>query len=263
MRLSPGRQIVIINSAYLEMILILAANYYSMADLGQKGQQKKWLKAVLGVVSALVLLAVGVFVWFFKTAYQQERAAGSGLNASSTLNLISEVAQSPTSPSLGNPQAKLVIVEFGDFQCEYCRAEFPVIRQFVTEHQQEVFFLFRNYISLDQNSVALTQAALCANEQGKFWAFHDRLFSNEQGGQILDDFISQQARAAGLNLENFAACRQAGRYQDQINQDIADATLLGIKGTPTFFINGYKLAGVVTQDQWRQILAKVKEAIKK
>lgn len=197
--------------------------------------------------------------------------AGVGLTGSST-----EVTATPTRavdaasdknrklaekfgrPQLGNASSSLVIVEFADFNCSVCLEEFPIIRAITNKYAKDIKFIFRNYPVIDQNSLMLAQAGLCAEEQGKFWPFHDRLYSSQ--GQIANlDAFKKIVVMSGLNWNKLQDCVNKEKYKPQVMEDMQDAIDLGAQGTPTFFINGKMIAGAIDEKTWEDIIAKYKE----
>lgn len=162
---------------------------------------------------------------------------------------------------LGNQSSTLVIVEFVDFDCPVCLQEFSIIRSIINKYQDDILFIFRNYPVRSDNSFMLAQAALCAEEQGKFWQFHDRLFTN-QGKILTTDDVKNLAIMSGLNWDKLNECVISGKYRQKIIKDTQDALDLGVRGTPTFFINGNKLEGAVSATDWEAIIKKYKELIK-
>jgi protein-disulfide isomerase len=169
-----------------------------------------------------------------------------------------QLAERMSSPRLGSETSTLVIVEFVDFDCPACLEEFPIIRSIVNKYQNEILFIFRNYPFRGNNSIMLAQAAMCANEQGKFWQFHDRLFAN-QGKITKTEDVQRLAIMSGLNWNELNQCVISEKYQQQVVNDVQDAMDLGVKGTPTFFVNGNKLEGVVSVANWEEIIKKHKE----
>jgi len=169
-----------------------------------------------------------------------------------------QLAEKLDRPQLGNASSSLVIVEFADFNCPVCEAEFPIIRTITNKYAKDLLFIFRNYPVINDNSAVLAQASLCANEQGKFWAFHDRLYFS-QGKIATNDDFKNLAIMSGLDWTKLQACLNSQKYTKQILDDTSDALDLGVKGTPTFFVNGHKLEGAVTTEVWEQIIAKYKE----
>jgi protein-disulfide isomerase len=163
-------------------------------------------------------------------------------------------------PSLGPPDAPLTIVEFSDFQCPFCRESYPVIRSLVAEYGDRVRFVYRHFPvpSLHPDAVAAAEASMCAEEQGKFWAYHDRLFQNQAAldGQSLARYAVQ----TGLDAERFNGCVAARRYRAFVEQDMADGRTLGVRGTPTWFLNGEKAEGAIPEEIFRKV---IEELLKK
>lgn len=171
-----------------------------------------------------------------------------------------ELAERYGSSYLGNRTSTLVIVEFADFDCPVCLEEFPIIRSVVSKYQKDVLFIFRNYPVRGNNSIMLAQAALCAEEQGKFWQFHDRLFTNQDRIKTTED-VKNLAVMSGLNWDKLNQCVISEKYRQRLTQDTQDAIDLGVRGTPTFFINGNKLEGAISAADWEAIIKKHKELI--
>lgn len=169
-----------------------------------------------------------------------------------------QLAEKSGRPEFGNASSSLVIVEFADFECAICREEFAIIRSITNKYAKDVKFIFRNYPVIDQNSLMLAQAGLCAQEQGKFWSFHDRLYANQGQMTNLADF-KKVAVMSGLDWNKLQDCVNNDKYKSQVMEDMQDAIDLGAQGTPTFFINGKRLAGAVDEKTWEDIIAKYKE----
>ncbi len=161
-------------------------------------------------------------------------------------------------PHLGNIDSGLVIVEFGDFECPICKEAFSAIRTLTNKYPNDVNFIFRNYPIKNDNSTMLAQASLCANDQNKFWQLHDRLFMSQGSMSNLDDFKAL-ALKAGLNWTALSTCISSEKYRNQVMGDMSDALDAGVKGTPTFFVNGTKLEGAVPLANWEEIIKKYKE----
>jgi protein-disulfide isomerase len=169
-----------------------------------------------------------------------------------------QLAEKLNRPQLGNVSSSLVIVEFADFECPICLEEFPIIRTITNKYAQDILFIFRQYPVKDDNSGILAQISVCANEQGKFWALHDRLYSN-QGKISTTDDLKNLVTMSGVDWTKLEDCVNSQKYYNQILEDMADALDLGVRGTPTFFINGHKLEGAVSNEVWEQIISKYKE----
>jgi protein-disulfide isomerase len=173
------------------------------------------------------------------------------------LNFVKEeevLLNSQDDPQIGNKNAKVRIVEFGDFQCPYCREAFPTVREIISKYQDRIHFIYRDFPVADQHPVAAkaAEAGQCANEQGKFWEFHDKIFINQ--GELSLDNLSVFASAAGLESEKFNQCLRSGKYASEVLQDLLDGKKLGVKGTPTFFINGYRVSGVIPREMFINLI---------
>jgi protein-disulfide isomerase len=180
--------------------------------------------------------------------------------AAATLSPQRKLAEKLNRPKLGNASSTLVIVEFADFECPICLEEFPIIRTLTNKYPQDVLFIFRNYPVKNENSQMLALAGFCANEQGKFWQFHDKLFA-AQGKIATDADLEKIVVSAGLSLTKMKDCIQNNKYNNLLLEDTSDALDLGVAGTPTFFINGSKLEGAVPLATWEEIIKKHKELI--
>ena len=145
-------------------------------------------------------------------------------------------------PYLGETDAPIVIVEFSDFFCSYCKRHFDQTFAPLLEHYgQHIRYVYRDFARLTPESTSAAAAAQCAFEQGKFWAFHTDFFENQD--ELGRDFYMQSAERHELDMEQFTACLDEGRYVDEVEIDGLDGQLAGVRGTPGFFINGQILSG--------------------
>lgn len=113
--------------------------------------------------------------------------------------------------------------------------------------------VFRDYpLGFHDRAQPAAEAAQCANEQGKFWEYHDKLFANQRALQ--DENLKQYASDLGLDLESFNECLSSGRFGDDVRQDMAEGTGSGVRGTPAFFVNGRFLSGAQPFDAFAKII---------
>lgn len=149
----------------------------------------------------------------------------------------------------GPAQAKVTVVEFFDFQCAYSREIHPVIMKLITRYANaSVKFAFRQLPIENTHPVALdaARASLCAKEQNKFMELYSELFAKQD--QLSLASIPALAQLAGVpDSARFSACLSSHRYDSVIRSDQSDAMILGIEGTPTFFVNGKKIEGAVDE----------------
>ncbi len=159
--------------------------------------------------------------------------------------------------TVGDANAPVVVIEYGDFQCPVCLRFFdetlPAIEQEYIDAGQ-VRWVFRHFplTQFHPNAEAAARAAECAGEQGQFFAYHDLLFENQHA--LMDDDLRGYADTLGLDLTAFDACIASADTEARVEGDVADGTALGVTGTPTFFINGERVAGFRTADQFRALL---------
>lgn len=145
-------------------------------------------------------------------------------------------------PSRGNPDAPITLIEFGDFRCGFCRrfndeTLIPLLEQYPTQ----VRYVYRDYPILGPDSLTGAIASECADEQGRFWEFHDWLYANQQN--FTRDAFLAYATELEMDTEAFAACIDNGDPQIEIMADYTVGQALGIGGTPTFFLNGRLITG--------------------
>lgn len=156
-------------------------------------------------------------------------------------------------PFLGDKDAQLVLVEFADFECHYCRQEFSVIRELANMYPQ-IKIIFRDLplVSIHDNALSAAIAANCAHQQGKFWQYHDQLYLNQE--QLGVDFYNIIASRVGLDINVFNQCQEDNNVKEEIIRDVEDAKKMTVEGTPTFFLNGKKISGVISLEVWQKII---------
>ncbi len=156
-------------------------------------------------------------------------------------------------PSLGPEDAPVVIVEFGDFHCSYCkRFNDQTITPLLDAYSDKVRFVYRDYPILGPDSLSAALAASCADDQGAFWDFHDRLYADPTN--LNRDAFVQYATDLNLNLDTFTQCYDDQQHKDEVLQDYNDGQALGVGGTPTFFINGKLFVGAQPYDNFAQLI---------
>lgn len=162
--------------------------------------------------------------------------------------------------AIGSPSAKVTIVEFADYQCPACRLAHPVVEQILEEYKDRVYFVFRNFpLPMHQNAVLAATAAQAAGAQGKYWEMYTSLYENqEEWGESskAKDLIKSYAEDLGLDTGKFATDLDSQIGKAIIEKDQDDGYKLGVNSTPTFYINGDKLAGVIDYDAFKKELDK-------
>ena len=143
----------------------------------------------------------------------------------------------------GNPKAKVMIVEFSDFQCPYCGGVQATLQSVLAKHPDTVALAYRDMPMSKIHPLArkAAEAARCAGEQGKFWEYHDLLFADQS--KLDQDGLMDKARTLKLDEQQFEPCLGSEKFKAQIQQDSQDGMRAGVSGTPGFFINGIFLSG--------------------
>lgn len=143
----------------------------------------------------------------------------------------------------GPADAPVTLVEYGDYQCPYCRAAYPVVKRLQKKLGKKLRFVFRNFPVTQSHPYALIAAATAeaAALQGKFWEMHDLLF--EQQASLTPDIIPVWAKKIGLDLDQFGNDIKQGVVQKRIKEDRQSGIRSGVNGTPTFYINGTRYDG--------------------
>ena len=146
-------------------------------------------------------------------------------------------------PSRGPDDAPVTILEFGDFQCPFCGALHPTLGRVREVYADTVRIVFRNFPlrNIHPQAQKAAEAALCADDQGRFWDYHDSLFENQSMLEV--DSLKSRARDMGLNTAAFDTCLDLGAKADAVQRDVDAGRAAGATGTPTLFINGRFMSG--------------------
>jgi len=140
-------------------------------------------------------------------------------------------------PSKGPDDAPVTLVVFSDFQCPYCSKLVPVLAQIEAAYPEKVRIVFKNFpLRSHRYARAAAIAGLAADEQGKFWPLHDKLFLNYN--RLNDSLINDLAVEAGLDMKRFTESLNNPGLADRISNDIREARRVGLSGTPTVYVNG-------------------------
>jgi len=143
----------------------------------------------------------------------------------------------------GPESAPVTLVEYGDYQCPYCGAAYPIVKSVQRRLGDRLRFVFRNFPLSEMHPFALgaAEAAEAAGAQGKFWEMHDRLFENQRA---LDaPHLVQSARQLGLDIPQFEHALAEHTYAPRVHEDFLSGARSGVNGTPTFYINGRRHDG--------------------
>jgi protein-disulfide isomerase len=154
------------------------------------------------------------------------------------------VAMGPEKGFVRGPKdAPVVVVEFSDFQCPYCKTVVGTLKALAAKYPTQVKWVFRDFpiAALHPGAAKAHEAARCAGDQGKFWEYHDLLF--EKSPQHSPAELKQYAQDLQLDAAKFGQCLDAATHQEAVSSDMEEGARLGVTGTPSFFINGRALVG--------------------
>lgn len=223
---------------------------------------------VLGGLLILASFLIGVLVT--KVSYLE-----NGVTSGTTTTVTGDDSGSPQVPTgpvdvkeghlpiLGDKDAKVTIVEFSDFQCPFCESlwkdTLPQIKKDYID-TGKAKFAYRHYpLDFHANAQKAAEASECANDQGKFWEFHDKLFETQTIWESLDaakakeNFIAS-ANTIGLNGAQLGECMDSGKFAEAVKEDLADGTTAGVQGTPATYINGLQISGAAPYEDFKTVI---------
>ena len=217
---------------------------------------------IVAVIIAIVLIGAS---WYFSGPDDSSRA---DKNAGDAEISAGESVQD-YDPYLGKQDAKVILVEFADFQCPSCAlfhfgAGSAIFEEYVKKGLVKI--VFKDFPFLGEESYSAAYAAGCAKEQGKFWEYHDYLFEyrmkneTENSGAFSVANLISFAEKIGLNRETFSDCLWSEKYKDKVAKDLEDGKNAGVTATPTIFINGRKEEGLLSFESYKKI---IEEELKK
>ena len=168
------------------------------------------------------------------------------------------------SPIIGNPNAPLTLVEFGDYQCTFCKKFFHETEKSILINYVEtgkVKMLFKDFIVVNEDSVNAASAAHCANDQKMFWQYHSTLYNNWDGegtGWASFEQLHKFASDLGLDMNKFSECMSQSKWKELVHASHADGRTLGVDATPTFFIidennQALKITGAQHYDVFQEV----------
>lgn len=163
-------------------------------------------------------------------------------------------------PYIGPEDAPVVVVEFSDFFCSFCGRHYrETLQPLLDNYEGLIRYVYRDFPSVGgQNAVQAAQAAHCADDQGQFWEYHGILFDNRlspgRDQNAMNDLLIGFADELGLDVETFTACLESEIYLNDVIQDASEGQANGVRGTPSFFINGTFVSGAQPYDVFANII---------
>lgn len=164
-------------------------------------------------------------------------------------------------PILGDKDAKVTIVEFSDFQCPFCKQLFEdalpqIKKEYIDTGKAKLAYRHYPLTSIHPNAQKAAEASECANDQDKFWEYHDQLFTNQADWETLPsdgalNKFAEYAGAIGINGEELRECVTSGKMAENVKKDIDAGTAVGVDGTPASFVNGILISGAVPFEDFK------------
>jgi len=153
---------------------------------------------------------------------------------------VNEFKLDPATTAMdGKKDAKIQVTIFSDFQCPFCSRVTQPIHDLKKKYGEDIVIAFKQFpLNFHQQAMPAAIASLCANEQGKFWPFHDETFAVQK--ELSEDKLKEVATKVGLDMGKYGECMTAKKYQAQVEADMAEGRVAGVRGTPTIYINGRK-----------------------
>ena len=200
--------------------------------------KKNQLNIGLAIIVAAVIIAGAIFLKGGKAPVAPAPVKGG--SPAATVGTIKPVSASDFIQ--GNPNSKVVLVEYADYQCPFCGRFYSdtvqsIEKDYVTTGK--IAYVYRDFAFLGAESQKSAEAASCANDQGKYWEYHNYLFTHQSGenqGNFADNKLEAFAGTLGLDTNQFNTCLESGKYTQAVKNSTAEGTSIGVNGTPHSFI---------------------------
>ena len=167
-------------------------------------------------------------------------------------NIQVELGEAPVT---GGDSAKVTVIEFSDFQCPFCGRAAKTVSEVKKKYGNKIKIAFKQFpLPMHKDAEPAAEASMCVYEQGKdkFWKFHDIAFAAQE--KLSAEDLSKHAKASGADEKKFKECMDAKKYADFVKKDMAYGEKLGVRSTPTFFINGQLLSGALPIEAFSEVI---------
>jgi protein-disulfide isomerase len=155
-------------------------------------------------------------------------------------------------PARGPDKAPVTIIAFSDYQCPYCKRAHTTVEEVMKTYGDKVKLVYRDYpLPFHENARPAAEAAACANAQGKFWEYHEKLWG---ASDLSTEKLKAMAGEVGMDQKKFDECLAKQEFKAVIDKDIADGASVGVSGTPAFFINGRMLSGAQPFEKFKEVI---------
>ena len=231
------------------------------------------LKLLTGLVVISLGLNIASLVMLAKLLPQKANQDSANLEATIGQNLPSQDNPSAARPSQienqptiqtfkitksdhirGDFDAPITLVEFSDFECPFCERHYQTLNKILNDYSGKVRLVYKHFpLGFHPNAQKAAEASECADEQGKFWEYHDKLFGGLQVGYSVENF-KKWTKDLGLNSGKFNDCLDSGKFSQKVKDDYQEGLQKGVNGTPATFVNGQLVSGALPYDSFKQII---------
>lgn len=206
---------------------------------------------ILGAIAIVVIIGAIIGASYYRSSVQNERITTTNSNSNTKPSVNAEALIRSDSPTLGAADAKVTLVEFYDPECESCAAFAPFVKKIMKDYDGKVRLVAR-YMPLHPNSLSAATFTEAAGEQGKYWQAQELLFQkqpewgtkhgpNAGAPADINQLFRKYAGELGLDMDKMNAAFAENKYKAKTERDRKDGETLGVRQTPTFFVNGRKL----------------------
>jgi len=228
---------------------------------------------ILGILSGVTVISLLAFIMTFALLHSafngtndnnnNAKVAGAAVNTNTNTAPTNTNTAPPTPVDIkitaddhikGDSNAKVTLVEYSDFQCPYCATLNTTLDKILTDYKGEVRLVYRQFplTSLHANAQKAAEASECANDQGKFWEMHDKLFANQSDLSV--DNLKKWAKELGLKSSTFDDCLDSGKYTKKVQDQETEGVSYGVEGTPATFVNGTLVSGAQPYDNFKSLI---------
>lgn len=212
----------------------------------------------LAIVIAGAIIA-GAIIFSNKGTDVGNEIKGEAKQAVNTNEEVVADVSADDDPIKGDKNAKVTIIEFSDFECPFCEKAEPTLKKIMDKYAGKVKLVYRDFpLTFHKSAQKASEASQCANDQGKYWEYHDKLYANQKALAVAD--LKKYAVDLGLDIAKFNECLDNNKFADEVKKDLADGEAAGVDGTPAFFINGRKIVGAQPYESFEKI---IEEELKK
>jgi protein-disulfide isomerase len=213
-------------------------------------------QAIEGIIHDYLLNNPDVLIEALRSAEDKVNREADAKATKVLRDRASEVFDNPATPVGGNPKGNVTIVEFFDYRCPYCKQVLPALQTLLQE-DHELRFVYKEFPVLGPASVTAAHAALAAQRQGKYEAFHTAMMAAK--GQINEDTIYKVAGSVGLDVDRLKQDMAAPEIEQELKANLALAEALNIRGTPGFIIGKKIVPGALDLDALKDMIAEARK----